>query len=348
MATVESARLAEDSARTVEKAEVRKAFKFGASNYVYFSEEEQKSLREFGKPVLRIIGFKDRAQIPRWASIKKSVFIFPSEDDYVGSTRTFSALWQKLLRSKKVGIAWCVQRSNSAPRLVAVIPTRSPDDELSGTPYLPAGLWLYPLPFADDLRQIPELPAGHTPAQASEAVEDLLQKVIGQLQLPKAMYAPSKYPNPQLQWHYRILQCLALEEEIPEGEPEDLTRPKNAAIHKRCGGYLTDWSEAVRDAAIEARSQAFEPNIVKRELAGDVEDDDDRPANKRAKKVGGALPTRQAGPEKQPVSLSDAQLREMKLEKLTVQDLKGILESRSLETGGRKRDLIERLEIYLD
>lgn len=61
-----------------------------------------------------------------------------------------------------------------------------------------------------------------------------------------------------LQWHYRILQALALEEDHPE-EPDDKTEPKYRQIDKvnlepqgeedmliqfqRAGGYVLDWSE---------------------------------------------------------------------------------------------------------
>src|SRR5687768_6360118 len=140
IASGETTKIAEDSTRTVEKGEIKKAYKFGGE-YVYFSPEEQKSLRDFGSPVIRIIGFKPRKLLPVWASIKKSTFIFPSEEDYVGSTRVFSALWQKLLRDDKVAIAWCVVRANAQPMLAAIIPSKEKADDDSGTPYLPAGLW---------------------------------------------------------------------------------------------------------------------------------------------------------------------------------------------------------------
>jgi ATP-dependent DNA helicase 2 subunit 1 len=91
--------MAEDTARTVEKGEI-KAYKFGGEQVV-FAPEEIGSLRYFGDPVIRIIGFKPMSMLPVWASLKQSTFIYPSEEDYVGSMRVFSALQQKLLRMKK-------------------------------------------------------------------------------------------------------------------------------------------------------------------------------------------------------------------------------------------------------
>ncbi|KAF5716784.1 ATP-dependent DNA helicase 2 subunit 1 [Fusarium mundagurra] len=242
IATSETTRIAEDSARTVEKAEIKKAYKFGGE-YVYFSPDEQKSLKDFGSPIIRIIGFKPRSLLPVWASTKKSTFIFPSEEDYVGSTRVFTALWQKLLKDDRMGVAWCITRANAQPMLAAIIPSRERSDDSSGTPYLPAGLWIYPLPFQDDLRNI------NPPSEVLRSSGELttqMRTIIQQLQLPKAMYDPSKYPNPALQWHYRILQALALEEEVPE-KADDATEPKYKAISKRAGGYLEEWSESLEE-----------------------------------------------------------------------------------------------------
>jgi ATP-dependent DNA helicase 2 subunit 1 len=55
-------------------------------------------------------------------------------------------------------------------------------------------------------------------------------------------YNPSKYPNPALQWHYRILQAIALDEELPE-QPEDKTLPKYSSVHKRVGPLALEWGE---------------------------------------------------------------------------------------------------------
>uniref|UniRef100_A0A8H7TR88 ATP-dependent DNA helicase II subunit 1 n=1 Tax=Bionectria ochroleuca TaxID=29856 RepID=A0A8H7TR88_BIOOC len=182
----ETTRVAEDSTRNVEKQEVKKAYKFGGE-YVYFTPDEQKTLRDFGSPTIRILGFKPRKAIPIWASVKKATFIFPSEEDYVGSTRVYSALWQKLLKDDKVGIAWCITRSNAQPILAAIIPSKEQSDDDSGTPYLPSGLWIYPLPFTDDIREI------KAPGELARSSDDLttqMRTIIQQLQLPKAMFNP--------------------------------------------------------------------------------------------------------------------------------------------------------------
>ncbi|KAI1394203.1 ku70 protein [Hypoxylon trugodes] len=332
IASGETAHIAEDSARTVQTGEVKKAYKFGGE-YVYFSEDEQKSIRQFGNPIIRIIGFKDRSKLGFWASIKKSIFIFPSEDGYIGSSRVFTALWRKLLDSKKIGIAWHIARTNGNPQLVAIIPSKAQSDQKSGMDFIPAGLWLYPIPYADDVR---EGPADVKLIRTTDALTDMMNKIIGNLQLPKATYNPAKYPNPALQWHYKILQALALEEEVPE-KPNDATVPKYKAIHTRCGEYIQGWSRIADDVL----GLIKDAKALKREMESD---DDEAP--KPAKK-----PRTTATKASGSTGLSNVELKKKyndgTLSKLTVADLKPILNDRGIDSKGLKKTLVERLEEWV-
>ncbi|EEP79398.1 MUS51 protein [Uncinocarpus reesii 1704] len=232
--------MADDSAREVEKWEIRKAYKFGGEQ-ITFTQEEQSALRNFGDPVIRIIGFRSMSLLPIWASIKQPTFIYPSEGVFVGSTRVFSALQQTLLKQGKYALVWFVARKNAAPVMAAMIPGEEELDE-QGAQVIPPGMWILPLPFADDIRRNPE--TEHI--VAPEPLVDKMRDVIQKLQLPKSRYDPQKYPNPSLQWHYRILQALALDEDLPE-QPEDKTIPKYKQIDKRAGEFVVAWGEELED-----------------------------------------------------------------------------------------------------
>lgn len=182
--------MADDTAQTVEKSEIRKAYKFGGEQ-VAFTPEELHALRNFGDPVIRIIGFKPLSSLPIWANVKHPSFIYPSEEDYVGSTRVFSALQQKLLKDEKMALVWFIPRKNAAPVVAAMIAGEEKVDE-NGVQKVPPGMWIIPLPFADDVRQNPESTMNVSP----DALTDEMRKIIGQLQLPKGVYEPLKYPNP--------------------------------------------------------------------------------------------------------------------------------------------------------
>lgn len=232
--------LAEDTARTVEKVEVRKAFKFGGET-VSFSKDEMAQIRNFGDPVLRVVGFKPMSLLPSWANVKPSTFIYPSEEQIIGSTRVFSALHQKLLKDQTMAIAWYIPRRNATPTLAAILPGAERTDE-EGNQTMPPGLWIHVLPFADDVRQPPDVSVIRSPDDLINGMRDIVQ----QLQLPKGVYDPTKYPNPSLQWFYRILQALALDEDLPE-KPDDKTIPRHRQIDKRAGQYVLAWGQQLEE-----------------------------------------------------------------------------------------------------
>lgn len=329
--------MADDTARTVEKFEIRKAYTFGGEQ-ISFSPEEIKSLRNFGEPVIRIIGFKPVELLPMWANIKQSTFLYPSDDDYVGSTRVFSALYSKLLGSKLMGLTWFIARRNASPVIAAIIPTLPSDEHLVGpqggtSPTgCPQGLHLIPLPFADDIRQNPPM-AHEVPLRAPDSLIDALRPVVGQLTLPKGIYDPDRYPNPALQWHYRILQALALDEDLPE-MPEDKTIPKYRQIDKRVGNEVTDWGQELEKAYKEYTLQNANDTILptKRE----------RPAS-HLDAISHKKPKTEPG-----VVTDDGEVRELwekgQVSKLTVQQLKDWLGAKKLSVSGKKADLVDRVE----
>lgn len=242
-----------DGVGDLKKQEIRKAYKFGGEQ-IAFTPEEIKSLRTFGDPILRIIGFKpvNKHTLPIWASTGRSSFIYPSEEGYVGSTRVFSALHQKMLKDNKFGVAWFIRNRNSTPLIVAVVAGQERFDE-EKQQKLPPGMWLIPLPYADDIRDNP-------PSLQVDASDELVEKAImmfEQVKLAHGTYDCTKYPNPcrllpsfpfhnahlvkphtltaksltALQYFYRVLQAIALNEDLPS-KAEDKTLPKYKQIHK--------------------------------------------------------------------------------------------------------------------
>lgn len=327
--------------QTVERGEMKKAYKFGSGgDFVYFKPEELEQIKHFEAKCLRIIGFKPRSMLPPWAAVKKSAFIFPTEADVVGSTRVFSALWRKLLDSKKMAIAWYIARKNAVPQIVAILPSKKPSDEASGTQSLPAGLWLYPLPFVDDMRDLTTL-KGQPVVTASNELVDQMRIIVENLQMPKGAYDPSKHPNPALQWHYKVLQNIALDENVTSTKRADLTVPKYKQINKRVGQYQVELKEMLKSEAAAVQQQL----AIKREAQAEA-DEDGRP-KKRSK----------AAPKKAAALSGGISLAELKeaidddsLRKKTVAELKTICAEKELgsTTGKKKADLVELVEEWVE
>ena len=335
IATIETAHVAaDDTARVVDKGEIRKAFRFGGE-HVTFTPEEVSSLRHFGDPGIRIIGFKPAAMIPIWANIKPATFLYPSEEDYVGSTRVFAALHQKLFKDNLVGLTWFVARKNAVPVVAALFPGIEEVDD-HGAQMMPPGLWLAPLPFADDIRQNPETQL----IRAPERLTDRMREIVQQLQLPKAQYDPSKYPNPGLQWHYRILQAMALDEDIPD-KPADKTVPRYKQIEKRTGPLCIDWGhELARSHEEWRKTNDHGVSTV--------------PSKRKATNAEADLPDRgkKAKSSEPSAALNEEQMKkafgEQSIGKLTVPVLKAWLQSKGMPVSGSKASLVERIEDYFE
>ena len=322
-----------DTSRPVAKTELRKAFKFGGQS-VLFTPEELTSLRSWGDPVIRILGFKPLSMLPIWANIRPSTFIYPSEEDYVGSARTFSALHQTLLKKQKMGLVWFLARRTATPVIAALLPGPEKQGE-QGEQTFPPGLWICPLPFADDIRANPEI---NMDLRAPDILKDKMREVVQQLQLPKAVYAPSRYPNPSLQWHYRILQALALDEDVPE-KAEDKTIPRCKQIHKRAGPAVVEWGEELQEQFKKWQLATHDAHAgVKREGSAAT----DGAAKKAKSGRAGALDG----------GITDEKMRDHvnrgTLNGLKVLELKEWLGGKKLGVVGKKADLVERVEGYFE
>ncbi|KAF2191502.1 ATP-dependent DNA helicase II subunit 1 [Zopfia rhizophila CBS 207.26] len=331
--------LADDTARVVEKTELRKAYKFGGETITFTPEEFMQIRQCFGEPVIRIIGLKPISSLPIWANVGKATFIYPSESDYIGSTRVFSALQQKLIKSKKMGVAWFIARKNAAPVIAAIIPGVEKYDE-NGEQTMPPGLWLVPLPFADDIRQAPEQ-AGDV--KTTEKLTDIMRKVIEQLQLPKGVYDPSKYPDPDLQWFYRILQAMALEEEVPE-KADDKTIPKYKQIDKRAGEYLEEFGQAF-DEELRSQLKLKTKAIALSKKRG-------APASSATSESKPSKRIKSEEPANESAGMRDEEMAALNdrgnLSKQPVAALKDYLKAKGQNASGKKIELIEKVQQYLE
>lgn len=172
-----------------------------------------------------------------------------------------------------------------------------------------------------------------------------MRLIVEQLQLPKGIYDPSKYPNPDLQWFYRILQALALEEEIPT-QPDDKTIPKYRQIDKRCGEYIEAYGKEFTEAYAQQHQSALthrsKPTAKKRAPAAAAEGDE-KPTKKVKKEI------KQEDDEEGMTDQAMAELNNSgKISKLTVAVLKGWLGERGESTAGKKAELLERVQGYLE
>lgn len=165
-----------------------------------------------------------------------------------------------------------------------------------------------------------------------------LTGILEQLNLPKGIYDPSKYPNPSLQWHYRILQALALDDVIPE-KPEDKTVPKFRQIDKRVGSEAIEWGSVLEKVFRQFQSE--HPDTIP---TGSK-----RPTNGQGSAASGG--TKKVKAEAGD-AISEEEIRKLwqkgQLGGLTVAQLKEFCGMKKIPVAGKKADIVERIEGWLE
>jgi Ku70/Ku80 C-terminal arm len=112
-----------------------------------------------------------------------------------------------------------------------------------------------------------------------------MKKIVKTIILKR--FDPAKYPNPGLQWHFRVLQALALDEEVPKvREVDDKTLPGYSSIHKRTGGLAMEWGELLEETSPEHAIEDDRGSQRKRKrITADSEDGDTRGSGRVDKQV---------------------------------------------------------------
>ncbi|KAF7837085.1 ATP-dependent DNA helicase 2 subunit KU70 [Senna tora] len=199
--------------------ECTKRFQPYKNKKIVFSEEELSEVKRVSPGHLQLLGFKPLTCLRDYYNLKPSTFLYPSNEDAVGSRRIFIALHGSMIRLKRFAVAF--YGSSSRPQLVALIA----QDEVirSGGQIEPPGMHMIYLPYADDIRDIEE----HILVKKEvvpKATDDQIKKASALIKrVDLKDFSICQLSNPALQRHYAVLQALALEEsEIPEIEDETL------------------------------------------------------------------------------------------------------------------------------
>ncbi|PLW47435.1 hypothetical protein PCASD_04379 [Puccinia coronata f. sp. avenae] len=236
-----------DSTALVEKKDIVNYFPIGDTKEtktfrrVIFTNEEIEKMRTVGLDKgLILLGFRPRDELLWKHHIKHSYFIYPDEDTYVGSIRTFSALLHSMAKKQKIGYGLLRTRKNDSPVLVAILPQLENFDEEVHKQIEPPGMHLCILPWADDLNPPPAAKLSNhldcvEPGESSNQITQLAAQIVRKLKL---RYSPNNIRNPALQYHYDFLAAKYLNEKFEPAEDQSL--PRYPDIRERCGSLIKD------------------------------------------------------------------------------------------------------------
>ncbi|KAG6408363.1 hypothetical protein SASPL_131368 [Salvia splendens] len=195
-----------------------KYFQTYKSENIMFTANEVSDIKRVSTGHLRLLGFKPLSCLKDYHNLRPSTFVFPSDEEVVGSTCIFIALHRSMLRLKRFAVAF--YGNSTHPQLVALI---AQDEIMSPSGQIePPGMHMIYLPYSDDIRPIEEF---HTDTNlAPRASEDQIKSASSLLKrIDLKNFSVCQFANPALQKHYAVLQALALDEdEIPDVKDETL------------------------------------------------------------------------------------------------------------------------------
>ncbi|KAI8546268.1 hypothetical protein RHMOL_Rhmol07G0103800 [Rhododendron molle] len=187
---------------------------------IKFSVEELSEIKRVSTGHLRLLGFKPLSCLKDYHNLRPSTFLFPSDEEVVGSTCIFIALHRSMLRLNRYAVAF--YGSATHPQLVALV---AQDEIVTASGQVePPGMHMIYLPYSDDIRHIEEARYIHTDEnnETPRANDDQIRKATALMRrVDLKDFSVCQFSNPALQRHYAVLQALALDEdEMPEVKDE--------------------------------------------------------------------------------------------------------------------------------
>ena len=222
----------------LKKEEISFAFDYGGVKAV-FSKEEIGKMKNFGEPRLVLYGFYPKSWLKLKYNLKHSVFLFPDEEEYMGSSCLISNLIDVMMERNVIAIALLVASPRSTPRFLALLPSQPNSQEQQDS--VSVGFNGIFLPYKEDVRVIDSeiAPLGKP---AAENLTCSIKSIIESLTIPN--FSSKPFPNPELSLFYAGLVSMA--QELDEMEQvQDQTRPNFDWINKEAGSHIKNCNQVI-------------------------------------------------------------------------------------------------------
>ncbi|XP_057960268.1 ATP-dependent DNA helicase 2 subunit KU70 isoform X2 [Malania oleifera] len=289
---------------------------------IKFTTEELLETKRVSTGHLRLLGFKPLSCLRDYHNLRPSTFLFPSDEEVVGSTRIFIALHQSMLRLKRFAVAF--YGSSTHPQLVALV---AQDEIISASGQIePPGMHMICLPYSNDIRNVEELLSDTTAATLRASDGQIKNATALMRRIDLKDFSVCQFSNPALQRHYAVLQALALDE-------DDIPETKDETIPDEEGMARPGVVKALEEFKLSVYGEDHEAN--------DLDDVKVTQAFKKPKTVAG-----NADPECAKYDwhkLADSG----ELKYLTVVQLKYYLAAHNLPLTGKKEALISRILTHM-
>ncbi|KAK6463751.1 Ku family DNA binding and repair protein [Scheffersomyces coipomensis] len=356
--------------------EIEDEFGFGIHDVDEDEDETNgtsKSSVEYTKPpYLKLIGFRDIENLDISYNSKAPIFVTADLNNglkstsggrggYNNSFKTFSSLYQSCIKLKKYAILFGCIKKNSKPLLFSFYPTRIkystrnvPDEE-----DFPEGFLLLRLPYINDIRVLPDYVKNFGFKEGNDEDEKFIsdelvskyKKLFGSFFYDN--YIPNDYPNPSLNYLYKILQAELLQNDLSSEDKKliknDITSLKVSEVKQ----YLVGNPQrvALMDE-INNKLREIEDSSHQSESRRRFDEQSGLESMKKRQKVATAK-SAAASASSAPVIDEEGILQAWKndeFNKFTVPQLKQFQQTYrdKIKSATKKQDLIDNIKSFLD
>ncbi|KZV52069.1 hypothetical protein F511_36064 [Dorcoceras hygrometricum] len=299
-----------------------KLFQSYKNENIMFSASELSEIKRVATGHLRLLGFKPLSCLKDYHNLRPSTFVFPSDEEVIGSTCIFISIYRSMLKLNRFAVAF--YGNPSRPQLVALVA----QEEIRSTSgqVEPPGMHMIYLPFSDDIRPIEELHTEANPITA-RATDDQIKSVSSLVKrVDLRQFSVCQFANPALQRHYAVLQALALDE-------DDMPDIRDETLPDEEGMARPGIVKALEEFKLSVYGENYEENDV---ASGKTSE-----ASKKRKAIADNA-------SKEYVNYDWTDLADNgKLKELTVSELKYYLNVNNLPVTGKKEALISRILTHM-
>jgi len=185
-------------------------------------------------PGIKLLGFTNKDKIIVSYHFKTSTFIQPNNDIIEDSTVLFNALLECCLEKNKIIVCFIKIREGGRLHLAALIPQAEIVNECGVQKY-PSGFHVIYLPFSECLRSIKPQPFNNDLPKITDQQVSIAKQICKNMAID---YCPKMIKNPKINFHWGILEALALELEPPKMSDETL--PANELIENNLKSIKND------------------------------------------------------------------------------------------------------------
>lgn len=237
------------------------------SNLFGFTAEEVKSIADIGATGITLYGFKKKSLFRIEQILRSPIFLHPDDTSFSGSKALFTQLMTSMLKKDVIAIVCMAVRKSSGPRFAALVPQEESQDE-NGRQEIPAGMYLYHLPYKNDVRtmwrgELKGLDVSPIETESPQGQRDAIEnvpkgtgaalKIVSHLTIKN--YHPRLFANIDLQKFYGGLQKEAGVRPTEDME-ESMLKPKLDRMQERVGDELRSFKALTMGSEFDGKAAA--------------------------------------------------------------------------------------------